>query len=100
MKRDAEYKRESDASYKDMKTGTVAMIDGTEIRKVPTSYLPANSTFLLLHKDVLISPTKFNMVRVLDVVQGIDGKVAEGRRYYDAFIPTNKGVGIRLRKIA
>jgi len=98
MKRDAEYKRESDASYKDMKTGTVAMIDGTEIRKVPTSYLPANSTFLLLHKDVLISPTKFNMIRILTEVAGLDGALLEMRRYYDCFIPKNKGTAIRFHK--
>jgi hypothetical protein len=38
---------------------------------------------------------KFNSVRVLTDVQGIDGAVAEGRRYYDVFIPNNKAVGLR-----
>jgi hypothetical protein len=39
---------------------------------------------------------KFNSVRTLDDVQGIDGWIAEGRRYYDAFVPTQKAVGLRV----
>ena len=98
--RDPEFKSACDKSYADNKTGAIGKVLGMTIVVCPSSYYIANFGFMIVHKKVLVSPTKFNMVRVLDVVQGIDGKVAEGRRYYDAFIPTNKGVGIRLRKIA
>lgn len=98
--RDPEFKLACDTSYRDNKTGVIGKVLGMTIVVCPASYYVANFGFLILHKKVLVAPTKFNMVRVLDVVQGIDGKVAEGRRYYDAFIPKNKGIGIRLRKIA
>lgn len=98
--RDPEFKTASDAAYADNKTGVIAKVLGMTIVVCPSSYYIANFGFMILRKDILAAPTKFNMVRVLDVVQGIDGKVAEGRRYYDAFIPKNKGVAIRLRKIA
>jgi hypothetical protein len=98
--RDPEFKLASDNAYADNKTGVIAKVLGMTIVVCPSSYYIANFGFMIVHKQVLVAPTKFNMVRVLDVVQGIDGKVAEGRRYYDAFIPKNKGVAIRLRKIA
>jgi len=98
--RDPEFKGACDKSYADNKTGVIGKVLGMTIVVCPSSYYIANFGFMIVRKDVLVAPTKFNMVRILDVVQGIDGKVAEGRRYYDAFIPANKGVGIRLRKIA
>lgn len=98
--RDPEFKGACDKSYADNKTGVIGKVLGMTIVVCPSSYYIANFGFMVVRKDVLVAPTKFNMVRILDVVQGIDGKVAEGRRYYDAFIPANKGVGIRLRKIA
>lgn len=100
LKRDPEFQKECDTSYKDLKKGIIGMVDGTTIVKVPTSYFAANTGFLLVHEGVLVSPTKFNSVRILDEVQGIDGWVAEGRRYYDAFIPSNKGKAIQWHKIA
>lgn len=98
--RDPEFKQNCDKSYADNKTGAIGKVLGMTIVVCPSSYYVANFGFMVVHKKVLVAPTKFNMVRILDVVQGIDGKVAEGRRYYDAFIPASKGVGIRLRKIA
>lgn len=98
--RDPEFKGACDKSYADNKTGAIGKVLGMTIVVCPSSYYVANFGFMVVHKKVLVAPTKFNMVRILDVVQGIDGNVAEGRRYYDAFIPQNKGVGIRLRKIA
>jgi hypothetical protein len=98
--RDPEFRQACDKSYADNKTGVIGKVLGMTIVVCPSSYYIANFGFMIVHKKVLVAPTKFNMVRILDVVQGIDGKVAEGRRYYDAFIPRNKGVGIRLRKIA
>ena len=100
LKRDPEFMRDCDTSYKDLKKGIMGEVDGVKLVKVPTSYLPANTGFMIVHEGVLVAPTKFDMVRVLNEVQGIHGAVAEGRRYYDAFIPTNKAVAIRLHKIA
>ena len=98
LRRDAEFKVASDAAYKDVKSGVITEVDGMKIVVVPASYMPANVNFLFVADDVLVAPTKFDMIRTLDDVQGIDGWVAEGRRYYDAFIPANRGKAIRYHK--
>lgn len=100
LRRDPEFKVASDAAYADVKTGVVTKVDGMRIVVVPASYLPANFGYLFVADDVLVAPTKFDMIRTLDTVQGIDGWVVEGRRYYDAFIPSNKGKAIRYHKVA
>lgn len=96
LKENANFKKDCDTSYKDAKTGAIGMVDGTTIIKLPSSYLAAS--FLIVHEDTLISPTKMKLARTLSDVQGIDGWVMEYRRYYDAFISTNKGVAIRYHK--
>ena len=96
LKLDQNFSKQADLAYQDLKKGVVGQVDGITLIKVPASYLPANTDYLLVHETALIAPTKFQSVRILTDVQGIDGAVAEGRRYYDAFIPTNKGVGVRV----
>lgn len=98
LKQDTTFKKDCDTAYKDAKTGAVGMVDGTTIIKVPSSYLPANATFMIVHEGTLISPTKMKLARTLDQVQGIDGWVCEYRRYYDAFVTQNRGVAIRFHK--
>lgn len=100
LKQDSTFNKACDTAYADLKKGIIGQVDGVMLVKVPTSYLPANTGYLFIHEETLISPIKFNSVRVLTEVQGIDGAVAEGRRYYDAFIPSNKGVGIRAHMTA
>ncbi|SIC59984.1 hypothetical protein [Mycobacteroides abscessus] len=97
LKRDPEFSKNADNTYADLKKGILGTVDGLTIVKCPTSYYISKFEFMIVHEQVLIAPTKFNSVRTLDDVQGIDGWVAEGRRYYDAFIPANKGVGIRIK---
>lgn len=100
LKQDSTFNKNCDQAYQDLKKGVIGMVDGVLLHKVPASYLPANTGYLLVHENTLVSPTKFNSVRILTDVQGVDGAVAEGRRYYDAFIPTNKGVGVRVHMTA
>lgn len=100
LRRDPEFKVASEGAYRDVKTGNVSTVDGMTIHVVPASYMPTNVNFLFIAEDVLVRPTKFDMVRTLDEVQGIDGWVAEGRRYYDVFIPANRGKAIRYHKEA
>ncbi|MCA9333546.1 N4-gp56 family major capsid protein [Candidatus Saccharibacteria bacterium] len=96
LKRDPEFMRDCDTSYKDLKKGIVGMVDGLTIVSCPSSYYVTKFEFMIVHESLLVSPTKFNSVRVLDDVQGIDGSVAEGRRYYDAFIPSQKATAVRV----
>lgn len=100
LKQDSTFSKNCDLAYADLKKGIIGQVDGITLVKVPASYLPANTGYLLVHETTLVAPTKFNSIRILTDVQGIDGAVAEGRRYYDAFIPTNKGVGVRAHMTA
>lgn len=97
LKRDPEFVRDCDTTYKDLKKGVIGEVDGTMIVKIPSSYGVANLEFLIIHKDVSLAPRKFNSVRKLGDVQGIDGTVAEGRRYEGCFVLSQKGEGIRIR---
>jgi N4-gp56 family major capsid protein len=100
LKQDAAFTKPSDIVAKNLINGQVGEIDGCPIVKVPSSYLPAKAEYMIVHKDTLVAPTKFETFRTLDNVQGIDGWVVEGRRYYDAFIPTNAGKGIVISQTA
>lgn len=95
LKQDTTFMRSCDTTMADLKKGIIGQVDGVTLIKVPSTYLPTNEVYLFIWDQVLIRPVKFNSTRVLTDVQGIDGAVAEGRRYYDVFIPANKGVGIR-----
>jgi hypothetical protein len=100
LKQDSNFIKASDMAQSMLKKGVVGDVDGVTIVKVPTSYLPANAGFIILHNSVLVAPHKFDTFRILKEVQGVDGWVVEGRRYYDAFIPSNHGVAIQYHKIA
>lgn len=98
---DSTFKTASNATNTDRSSGRIGPVLGMTIITVPTSYLPTNVGFLMLSKNVLVRPMKFNSVRTGDGFPfGIDGWVGFGRRYYDVFIPNNKGVAIRYHKIA
>lgn len=99
--RDPEFKAACDRSVADKATGVIGRVMGMTLVVAPASYYIANFGFMLVSSKVLVAPTKFNKIQTGDGFPfGIDGWVAFGRRYYDAFIPKNKGVAIRLRKIA
>lgn len=96
LKRDPEFVRDADLTVRDLKKGVLGQVDGLTIVQAPSSYFVTKFEFMIVRSDLLVSPMKFNSVRTLDDVQGIDGWVAEGRRYYDAFIPTQKAAGLRV----
>ena len=99
--RDPEFKVACDRTNADRATGVLGTVMGMTVVVCPDSYFISNFGFMLVSKKVLVAPTKFNEIKTGDGFPfGISGMVAFGRRYYDAFIPTNKGVAIRLHKIA
>jgi len=99
--RDPEFKVACDKTKEDRATGVIGTVMGMTIVVVPSSYVIANFGFMLVSKKVLAAPTKFNEIKTGDGFPfGISGMVAFGRRYYDAFVTKNKGVAIRVRKIA
>lgn len=99
--RDPEFKVACDKTKEDRATGVIGTVMGMTIVVCPSSYYVANFGFMLVSRKVLAAPTKFNEIKQGDGYPfGISGMVAFGRRYYDAFVTKNKGVAIRLRKIA
>ena len=100
LKQDSNFIKPSEMAQELLIKGVIGEVDGVRIVKVPTSYLPAGTGFMVVHSTALVAPHKFDTFRILKEVQGVDGWVVEGRRYYDAFVPANHGVGIRLHKIA
>lgn len=95
LKQDTTFMRSVDTTQAKLNSGILGTVDGVTLHKVPSTYLPTNEVYLFIWEEVLIRPMKFNSIRILTDVQGIDGAVAEGRRYYDVFAPTNKSVGLR-----
>lgn len=98
---DATFKTVGDRTTADRASGVIGTIMGMTIVTVPSAYMPTNAGFMLVAANILAAPTKFNEIKTGDGFPfGISGMVAFGRRYYDCFIPTNKGVAIRYQKIA
>lgn len=99
--RDPEFKAAADTANRDRATGVLGTVMGMTVVVCPDSYYVANFGFMLVSKKVLVAPTKFSEIKTGDGFPfGISGMVAFGRRYYDAFIPKNKGVAIRLHLTA
>lgn len=99
--RDPEFKTACDRTTESRANGVLGTVLGMTIVVAPASYFVANFGFMLVSKKLLVAPTKFNKIKTMDGDSfGIDGAVAFGRRYYDAFIPTQKATALRVRLIA
>lgn len=98
---DPAFKTACNATNADRSTGVIGTVMGMQIVVSPDSYYVANFGFMLTSNKVLVAPTKFDEIKTGDGFPfGISGMVGFGRRYYDAFITTNKGPAIRVRMIA
>lgn len=98
---DTTFKAACDRSTADKATAKLGTVMGMDVYVVPSTYFASNFGFMIVAKNLLIAPTKFNSVRTGEGFPfGIDGWVGFGRRYYDAFILSNKGAGVRTHFIA
>lgn len=98
---DTTFKTACNQTNADRASGVIGTVMGMTIVTAPTNYFVANFGFMAVSKNVLAAPTKFNKIKTMDGDSfGIDGMVGFGRRYYDAFVTTNKGPAVRLHKIA
>jgi N4-gp56 family major capsid protein len=78
--------------------GQVGEIDGMKVVKVPSSYLPANTPFLIAFKAATVGAEKLTEYKIHDNPPGINGKLVEGRVYYDAFVLDNKVDSLYVHK--
>jgi hypothetical protein len=97
LKRDTTFfVKPSDMAQEMMINGAVGMADGNIIVEVPDDYLPANTGFFIVGKDVLAAPHKFEgKPKVHQDPPGINGWLVEARRYFDAFIANNRGKALQ-----
>lgn len=78
--------------------GAIGMVDGVTLIQVPQSYLPENTWFIITHPVAMVSPVKLAEYKIHDNPPGINGKLVEGRVYYDAFVLNNKKPAIYVRQ--
>lgn len=69
--------------------GVIAMVDGLDVNKVPSSRLPEGVDMLISHQNATCAPVKLAVYRVMTEVAGIHGALAEGLVYHDAFVLEN-----------
>ena len=74
--------------------GYVGMIADMKVIKVPDSFIPDDTYFLITYKKSVMLPNKIKTARVLTEVPGIDGALLEGRNYFDAFVIGARAGGV------
>lgn len=80
--------------------GQIGELDGVKIVKVPGSYMPANTPFLIAHPSATVAPKKLEDYKTHDNPPGINGWLVEGRTIYDAFVLSNKVNALYVHKTA
>lgn len=81
-------------AQKTLGKGVMGLFMDTPIIKVPDSYIPTNCHFVIIYRESCLFPMKLKTLRILSDVAGIDGKVLEGRHYFDAFVKGTIADGI------
>ena len=80
---------DTELSDEQRKAGVIAMVDGLEIVKVPSSRL-AGVNFIVTHKMATCAPVKLATYRIMEQVPGIHGYLVEGLVQHDAFVLENR----------
>lgn len=86
LKLDPTFLKASDIGQKMLINGQVGEVDGVKIVKVPSSYFPTKTPFVIVHKSAMCAPKKLQEYKIHDNPPGINGHLIEGRIYYDAFV--------------
>lgn len=94
IKQDPTFLKSSDIGQTMLINGQVGEIDGVKIVKAPSSYFPAKTPFIVVHKSVMCSPKKLEDYKTHDNPPGINGWLVEGRIIYDAFVLDAKKKGV------
>ena len=100
IKLDNSFIKASDVGQKMLINGIVGMVDDIKLVMVPTSYLPANTSFIMTHPTAGVAPMQLEEINTHDNAPGISGALIEGRFIYDAFVTTPKVNAVYQHKIA
>lgn len=85
LKMDPAFMKYSDLSQEMILKGVIGEVDGTKIVKVPSSRLPGDCSFILVHPSALVGPQQLTDYKIHDNPPGISGWLVEGRVIYDCF---------------
>jgi N4-gp56 family major capsid protein len=100
IKQDPAFMLASDVAMNEKINGMVGMIDGVKLVPVPSTYLPANTAFVMCHPSVTVGVTKLEDYKIHDNPPGISGIQIDMRFRYDAFVLDAKKDGLYSHKIA
>lgn len=98
IKLDSAFTKSGDLATQIALNGQVGEIDGVPCIKVPTSYFPENTDFVITNAIVMPSPIKLAEYKIHDNAPGISGYLVEGRVRFDAFVLDNKKDAIGVHK--
>jgi N4-gp56 family major capsid protein len=86
IKQDPTFLKASDTGQNMLINGQVGEVDGVKLVKMPTTYFPAKTPFIIVHKSAMCAPKKLQDYKIHENPPGINGNLVEGRIYYDAFV--------------
>lgn len=75
LKLDPTFLKASDTGQKMLINGQVGEVDGVKIVKAPSSYFPAKTPFILVHKSAMCAPKKLQDYKIHENPPGINGKI-------------------------
>ena len=70
--------------------GFVGELDGVAVVKVPSSYFPANTSAVMVHRDALLGVDQIKTTRIITDSEFVDGSILVGRFVFDSFILNGK----------
>lgn len=100
IKLDPSFIKASDTAQHILINGVVGTVDGVKIVVVPSSYLPLNTAFIMVHPSATVAASKLEDYKTHDNPPGINGWLVEGRIIYDAFVLGNKSKALYTYKTA
>ena len=70
--------------------GYVGELDGCPVVKVPSSYFPANTHAIMIHRDALLGVKQISNTRIVTDSELVDGTILLGRFVFDSFVLNGK----------
>ena len=70
--------------------GFVGELDGVAVVKVPSSYFPANTSAVMVHRDALLGVDQIKTTRIITDSEFVDGSILVGRFVFDSFVLNGK----------
>lgn len=98
IRQDSTFIKVGDMSQDMLVKGAVGMIEGVVLINTPSSYLPANTEFVITHQIATLAAEKLADYKIHENPPGVSGWLVEGRIYYDAFTLDNREKAIYVHK--